>query len=133
VQRERDKLKTSAVICLNIIGRAQARGISKDMGTRSRPKITRTSSEIFRETKTKHTGKWLGPEVVLLTGPIRWLKGRASPGWLRTVLKWEASIRKREAEVIAPTRPAANSKARKNQASPDGARPPLKAPGFLHN
>jgi hypothetical protein len=66
-------------------------------------------------------------EVALLTGPIRWLKGRASPRWLRTVLKREASIRKREVEVIVLTRPADNSKARKSQANRDAVHSPLEA------
>src|SRR4029077_6368933 len=40
--------------------------------------------------------------------------------WARATLKWEGSIRKWEAEVIAHTRPVDNRKARKNQANPKG-------------
>lgn len=50
----------------------KGRAVLENMRTSPAPKITRTSSEIFRETKAKHTpAKWPGPEVVLLTGPIR--------------------------------------------------------------
>jgi hypothetical protein len=41
------------------------------------------------------------------------------PKWELVTLKWEGSIRKREVEVTAPTRPAGNSKARKNQGNAD--------------
>jgi hypothetical protein len=69
-ERQRDKLKTSAVIWLNIIVRAQPGEISKDVEIRWEQKITRT--ETLAETKRKRApAKWQGPEVVLLTDLVR--------------------------------------------------------------
>jgi hypothetical protein len=48
------------------------------------------------------------------------------PKWELVTLKWEGSIR--NLEVTAPTRPAGNSKARKNQANADATGSPLEAP-----
>jgi hypothetical protein len=124
LQLERAKVKTKSETPPNIIARAQAQGISGNTGTRSAPKITETSSRLeikatcepLGETRPKCTPA-KGPEVVLHTGPIRWLKGRANPKRLRMVLKWEGSIRKRQ--VITPTPPVDNRKARKNQTNPN--------------
>jgi hypothetical protein len=68
LERERTQVETNGGTYLNVMLKGQA--VLENTATRSEPKIRET--EMLEETKAKRTPeKWLEPEVVPLTGPIR--------------------------------------------------------------